>query len=545
MSTSDNEHAQLKNEITNLWQAICAEIEHRYPGAQPNREVSFVLCNHEGSDPKSIWKTELQNGILEFSAPLSLENQMLVGVLAREALRDSIPACIESGRAAFDLASKFGEMHLPESTVRSEWNSLWREQSPPTDMPGGLIYQPVDRLTELVRLDEADGFDTLIQGFYSIDRYETKLDLTDFAKYLESFVSQYSVQLTSLETRILDIILREPITAVNDIASRLDRSYTWTSDVMSSLRYRGILSKFSRVSLQSVGIRLFNLIITPFPNEAMKLIQWYPFLYSSSSVMVGRGGILVTLCIPDHSENIDSLKKLRALAKRKDLEITVFETSRVGTHNHFLDYNPEMGGWRIDWRVIGLEADHLSSNPSLATTYPNSAVRGPDRRQYIDEFGAKILKAFANGNHTVKEIRDEVKRRQADVSERFRLFTQLGIIREIAEAHHVGLIEEAIVTVRGNKTHSSVLNALASRLPRAYLHFDEEENLFMRALLPLGGARGLADAMAALKPPPEIRLIGPRMYGQWSLSRYIDKWNPKYRSWDSSRQAIKEWLNSI
>ncbi len=538
-----NERNSIKDKTSQIWGKYCTEIETRFSTTPRVSTLSIIVSDMPIKEPTQVWAMQAVNGSMTISSDADTDSPLLQAIIAREALAANLPLCLNEVPRARDLACHFGRQHLDDPTTVQLWEQLWAVESPSTPMPGGFIYNPIMRLEDLDRLNAFNGFNELMTRLYRIDRYKVIMTFEEYARYLHLFITEYTVPLSATEARVIELVLREPSLTRADIARRLGKSTTWVSTIIPTLLNRGILTQYERVSLPSVGVRTFNLVLMSNDQKLCRdVISEYPFLYSCSPIIAGDTGFIATVCIPDNPTNMDSLVELERACKRLDITMKSFETVQKGTFSFLSTYDPQLGQWDIDWNALQLEARQLATNEDLLGAYPlpiNIEMQNPQ----IDDLGARMLAAFEIGHNTVRELRTAVKARQKRVAELLSKFKRSGVILKIWEVHHVGLNELVVVASQDPLT-SKAVSAIAARLPKSYLHFNEG-NLFMKTFLPRGGAIGFARALNQLPQVPWILLTEKPTYGQWSLAKVISLWNPRSQRWRPSLEALSKWYERI
>ena len=118
------------------------------------------------------------------------------------------------------------------------------------------------------------------------------------------------------------------------------------------------------------------------------------------------------------------------------------------------------------------------------------------------------------------------------------------IIKRIWETHHVGLVEGVIVT-SDDPALTNCIIGVAQQLPRYIIRTNNSGRLILHAALPLGGASGLASALATLSVQPEVRTLGNMVYGSWSLRRHISHWDIRRRKWIPHRSGLTAWTRNL
>lgn len=537
------DHESIKSYTAQLWANFCNEVEERFVTDHRAPDIDILISDNLPTDYQHLWSTRVKDDSITISSGVDLKSPFFNAIIAREVLATSFPLCVSRFPRCYDLACHFGKQHLNDESLTQLWDELWSRESPPTSIPGGHIYNPIMQLEDLDRLDIHKGFNELMTRLYRIDRYKTKMSFEEFSRYLRVFIDEYTVRLTATEIRVVELLLREPNLTRANIAKRLDKSTTWVSTVIPNLLNRGILVHYERVSLSSVGVRTFDLILTAANQEqCYDVIKLYPFLYSCSPIIVGDTGFIATVSIPHNPANLNSLVELEKTCARLGITMRSFELIEKGVSSFLSSYDTKKGEWNIDWNALQLEAQQLASNEALLNAYP-PPFQKRERTIEIDDLGARILAAFEMGHKTVRKLRDAVRARQKRVVELFNQFKQNGIIMDIWEVHHIGLNELVIVASEDPLT-SKIVAALSARLPKSYLHFNGD-TLFMRTFLPKGGAIGFAKVLNRLPTIPQILLTEKPTYGQWSLAKMINLWNTRNQSWRPSIDALSEWYEYL
>ena len=177
----------------------------------------------------------------------------------------------------------------------------------------------------------------------------------------------------------------------------------------------------------------------------------------------------------------------------------------------------------------------------LSFVYPELQLSDPDKNIELDETDIRLLSEFEKGKRTARSLQNTLGIRMHTVLERLERLKDDDVIRKSWEVHHIGLVEESIVFTEDEKAGNST-TALALRLPRCFIDYDQNERLFMRTRLPSGGSFGFAHALEPMKSLSDIHLIGDRIWGRWRLSDWIDEWNPKTGQWRPTSKNLNRWF---
>ena len=526
--------------LEDIWENICEDIESRFH-LSPNYDIMLEIKGEGSSEPSDIWLTHVDGTRLRVNAKAyHKEPDMVMAVLTREAMFTARPSCFHED-VWFDIAAEVGRQTLVGSRFAKRYELMWAQFRKEELIEGAVVYNPVKLFVALYELANSAGIEGLVRRIRQAAQHNVPFSRTAAIRYVRSFVMEYVVPLSSLEAMITEILLRNPTTPGKEIARRVRTTETWVSNTVVRLRRRGVLRLFERVSLQSVGIKICRLVLSsPEPSLCYNLIKDYPFLYSWDRVVVGRPGIVATVCIPNQRENITSIRTLGRIASAAGIEFQSFEAWKVGCATSFQGYNPEIRQWDIDWKLLRFQAEHIHRQ---GIEFPFPYQTADEHEQPLDDVDAAILVAFSQGNTTVRAIRQVVRKRQQEVARRLSALRKSGVIRLIAEVHHVGLDETAIVT-SDNPATARVLEAIAQSLPYAYVHLDPGGALFMRTCLPRGGSAALGRALSAVREPPEIRATVSDGLGAWSLSRFIHLWNPASMRW-RKYDRLDEWATNL
>ncbi len=464
---------------------------------------------------------------------------LIRAILAREAFFHLMPVEVLSSQDLFDMACEYGCQQLNGKDI-VKWKEAWSQNRHGEKIGAGGIYDPCTLYSALTDLTDGEGLEELVRRLQGMKRYGFKVDHNEWAGYLLRFLRDYNRPLTEIEVRVIRELLYDAHFTRKEIAWRLGVGTDWVGKTMQVLRRRRQLQYFERITFPALGIRAFQLIMQPCNNK--RYINYYrfvdkcPFVYSSHKILTGRGGIFITLCIPDNRENISQLEEIIRVATENDIDIIVLERHRSAPFYNLDCYNHRTGQWEIDWSLLQMEVE------SVARTGEEQACseilpEPPQRIKECDSLDAQILVEVQRNNMTIEGIRKSLKRQTTVISEHLRYLRQMGVIKRFCEMHYVGLSSEAVV-IAPDATLSRVFVRTAKRLPKCFLDMDQEERTVLRAQLPPEGTVALLKVFGSMERPPLSFVLDSRIYGGWQLSDFIEDWDFYTGTWTPHERGI-------
>jgi DNA-binding Lrp family transcriptional regulator len=531
--------------LIQLWHEAVDSMEHRFDLTCPHRTPD-LSPDIDSSKKNTVWHIEVSKGEILYPEGLSLSNPLLEGVLARETCRISLPSSLHSEKARMDIACEYGRQ-IVDDAVADQWFSLWKEASPIVKLHDGTKYRPHTFFEILWHLGKETAFNRMISRICQMDKHRIVIDFRDWVEWFLRYVLEYERPLSESEAGIVDTLLTNPEADAEALAERADVSPRWARSICKKMKERGQLMEFDVVVYSKIGIRAFQVIFLSDIDEqedCSYLIEDCPFIFSNSSILTGGRGLYATLCMPDNPENLTHLDNLLNIANSHGLRVFIFERQKSGNWLNLNDYQPNTGGaWSIDWESIRMEGQMLQRE-DLSFVYPEIQLSDPEKSIELDETDIRLLSEFEKGKKTARSLQNTLGIRMDTILERLERLRADDIIRKSWEVHHIGLIEEAIVFTEDEKARNCT-TALALRLPRCFVDYDQDNRLFMRSRLPPGGAFGLSHSLEPINSLSGIHLVGDRIWGRWHLSDWIEEWNPKTGQWSPTSRDLSRWYRSM
>jgi DNA-binding Lrp family transcriptional regulator len=533
-----------EDRLIQLWHEAVDSVESRFDLTCPHRtpELSPEL---DSSQKHAVWSIKVSESKILYPEGLSLSHSLLEGVLAREACRISLPSSLQSEKARMDIACEYGRQ-VDDDAVADQWLSLWKKASPIIKLPDGTKYRPHTFFEILWHLGKERAFNSMISRLFRMNKHEIVIDFREWVEWFLRYVLEYERPLSETEASIVDTLLRIPEADGEALAERADVSLRWARSIRKKMKKRGQLMEFDVVVYSKIGIRAFQVVLLSDIDEqedCSYLIEDCPFVFSSSSILTGGRGLYVTLCMPDNPENLMHLDNLVDTAKSQGLKAFIFERHRSGNWLNLNDYEPNTGDWSIDWGSVRMEGQMLQRE-GLSFVYPELRLSDPTKSIELDETDIRLLSEFEKGKKTARSLQNTLGIRMDTILERLDRLREDDIIRKSWEVHHIGLIEESIVFTEDENARNCT-TALALRLPRCFVDYDQDERLFMRGRLPEGGSFGLAHALEPINSLSGIHLVGDRIWGRWHLGDWIDEWNPRTGQWRPTSKDLSRWYRSM
>ncbi len=466
-------------------------------------------------------------------------------VVAREIMQYALPASISDERARRDLAYEYGRQVLSKNE-KDHWTEIWVRESPDEQLPSGIRYRPRVFFNLLWNLGREQALDGLVRRLAKMERHGIRLEIQDWAYFLIRYSTEYEQPINSTEIAIIDTLVREPYASIETVNKRTGITKKWISETRRILKEKEQLYEYEFVSYAKIGIRVFQVALTPERTgitDCWYLLKGCPFIFSRASLLTRGKGVLATLCIPDNPRNLAYLNMMKETAARDGVNAFVFERYKASNNLNLTDYVPSLGKWEIDWDSIRMEASMMQRD-ALAKIYPEMTFSEFSDVRNLDRIDIKILSEFERGNKTIRQLQRVLGLRISTIANRMRRLRTENVIVKRYEVHHIGLVEECIVYTT-DKNAGECVSALGLRLPRTFIDYDKDENLFMRIRLPKGGIYAFSIAVEPIEPYPSIQLVGNRIWGHWRLVDWLDFWDEKLGKWKPLKEKPASWLESM
>lgn len=545
---TDPSIARTETALRDLWRETLRRCSERFSLEESLASLEIVIDDATGSLawPQS-WNIEVQLREDTVMIPdlTSTAAPLIRGLLAREALRLMLPAGVVDDNVVFDVACEFGRQNL-RGQLEQEWTERWRASSESIRLPTGAVYDAIRIFDQLERMEGSRALDNLVNAIAKFARAGVTLSLDDWVRYLMGYVIEFTIPLNRIEIAVADALLRDASTTREEIAARLGMTPDWIGKVVQRMTARGQLRLFERLSLRALNIRVQHILIEPAvvsQAEGLDFFRSCPFLYSSWRVIGGRGGILITLAVPDNDHNLRAVRTAVRRVARSGFTLQTFDRVRAARQYCFDYYDTETARWRIDWFSLWLAARHISSGgnqrlPTLELPAP------PEPLRYIDNTDALLLSEFQAGTTTIRGLRDKIRCRTSAVVEKMTKFRDTRVLVQMYELRHAGLTADSLVIVEADRG-KEIMGHLALRLPQTYVESTEKGPMLFRVTLPADGVTRLAKIVGDIVPEPQqIHLLDSPLYGGWKLGAFIEDWNFYHGTW-APHPNIDTWLEDI
>ena len=533
-------HDQLRNKVADLWRTTSQEITRRF--GLTSLPVPAGIEIVRAKDSKAEFGGTMKSETL-FLSELAVSGQVsLKGVIARACLISAFPESDICPESIDDVSTEFARQVIDDSE-RKAWSEMWAEHVPERKFSEGITHNPSRSFPALFEMIGEIGLDTIVRDLLSASKYEIDFTLEDYLRYFESRARRFSVSLTKTNLQIVNRLLNDPDTSFEAIAKKLRLTPEWISARIGELRNRNILHKFDIVRFSRIGIRLFHLLLKTDSegDSPHRYLADCPFLYTTNNVLSGEWRILATLAVPDNIDNIRALHSFQQAVAKWNVQTHLAEVVSSGARYCLDYYTTHNSSWAIPWDLERVQLARIHAG-GLAKIFPKIVEAKQEGRPRLDELDMQILNAFWNRLDSISAIRAKLRVGQQRVAERVKRLRKQGIISANWEIHNIGLTEFAFASTEDAEVGNAI-EAWSLRLPRCIISFDLDRRMMLQCSLPPGGGYGFAWATDVLPKAVSIGLLSPSIYGGWSFP--MELWNPTMNYWESPKEKIGEWLESI
>lgn len=480
------------------------EFERKAKPPIPNLRISEVAPNLSRSDLGVV------PGLGEIIIP-TCELSMTKGILAMEAFKLLLPNSIAGLSQATNLAFAFAYQQLNVGG-KERWREIW-ERIPGLGEKvnlGDLVFDPVESFMLLEHLRNNRGLGELMKVFTRLDRFHMRLNIEDFIRQVEDFISQSTVTLSSREIKILDSMLREGDLSAEELAKRTNLTTQVVSTAQTSLRRRAILFTLPRVNLSRLGYQSRFFYLSPelgVKAEVQEKLHRYKHLSSLVQFIDGVGGFMATFSLPSESKekaDLDLLEKeLRPICLPE-----YFQQFRGIRRLHFVNFRSysQKRGWQIKWRTWVLWLKRMLDEGLPEILPSREKVIVAQKAPSLDNTDQAILAEISRGEWRLRQLREKLRIGTNVLAAKMQRLRREKIIQDEVGFRFIGLEETAYLLFYGQVEETDLLIAGLNELP---YHISTElegdkEGLFTILYLPRGEVSTMARQLR--KHLPKIKL---------------------------------------
>ncbi len=468
---------------------------------------------------------------------------VLNATIAKLCLQKILPSDLLCRECIDDLTFEFARRTITDKKVRSQWESIWKEHSPPRQISSAVDYNPCVGYKWLYSVAGENGLDTFVRELTHRARNQVSLSFEDYMQYFSMRVRRFERTLDSTELKLTSTVVENPDLPSKDLANIVGISEEWMSRKLAQLQKRMVLRGFNRAPFSRIGIQMFHVLVSRRDTDAdpFDLFKDCPFLYSYRKVVSGDWSALATLSIPENRESMRFVKEGLKRIVNAGFDIDLHQIHSSGVSRCFDYYEPKIGQWDIPWELLSIHLQRIQSD-DLASTIPK--VDRPEKRieMELDDLDMKIIESVRVGVASVSKIRSHLKVGQHRVAQKLQKLRENGLIIKSWEVHNIGLNEHAIIYCKDNELGKTIA-AWSLRLPKSVISFSSKEELMLLADLPKGGSFGLATALEGLNNGTCIGILSPQIYGAWGFPSVL--WDSKFQRWKCPKKELETWIAQL
>jgi predicted transcriptional regulator len=520
--------------ISQLWDKASGRVLTRfglsaYPPPKTIRE-GFDESNREGGHYNGTTSTLV----------ITASNPCVEGLILRECFISAMHGdnCEE---AVLDVASEFAYQELSPQH-RRKWMEMWKDLEVQRIKPN-LVYAPIADVRSICRIGGKEQLHSLVRELLSRTRYGIEFEFAEYAEFLVKKVQTLVVRLSKTEVKVLDSLLRTPETTIPMISEKLGFSRSWTSNLISSLKEKEVIFQHEKVPFSKIGIKMFHLLLSNGGNsKPFELFSKCPFLYEIRHVIAGQWNELATLTVPSNPKSIDSLEYFRDFVSTKDAQTELFEIASSVLSYSFNFYDLNRHRWEIPWMTLKGWGRRIERD-GLEKSYERIDIPTNATEIYLDKSDMQILASVHKKKGKARNLRRELSIGQNKLYSHLRKLRENGLIVQWWNVYNIGLDEWAVIQAPAE--YSQIVEVWARELPRVFIRYDAQRNLFMLINLPRGDTVQLMKTLVALDWN-KFLLVAPLDLGLWGHWGFpLKLWNVERQSWDSPEEEIDMWKESL
>ncbi len=526
-------------EIRQLWKEASMTIKNEFGISTSEVPASIELI--EKVQLVTLSGSARKNDRLVFSRQILERPELLRAMIYRECLLSALEPLSLCDEAKNDLANEFARQQLSPQE-QEYWSREWASQVPRRQVSTVHIYDPSRAYVILYKMTGKEALHQILRAVILAAQYGGEMNFESYLTYLQTRAQRFIASLNEADVRIIEYIVNHPDSQQKEVAEAVQLTPQWVTYRLKNLREKFILRRFTYVPFSRIGIRMFNLLLgDPLMRLTSSLLQDCPFLYAYRPVFTGPWNVYATLAVPDCIENIGAVRQFVHLLRRRRFPIHIAEIVSSESILSLKYFNANARTWEIPWERLQCEAGDGEASAKIKI---KRVVRSARRTQmYIGETEIRILEIVRRGMTEIEQIRSTLKIGQSRVVDRLRALRREGLLATRWEAHNIGLVECAYIIAIGRQRSESVARFLLRSVPRIYLSFDVQHELFAIVELPSGGIYRLVRALQDTYKYIISGMIEQSVYGAWGFPAHL--WNTRQQTWCADQNAINTWLNSV
>jgi DNA-binding HxlR family transcriptional regulator len=531
-----------KKQVVKTWNEIASEIEDVF-GFSPHGLPSQITLTSEESDLSDFTPGVLESDSIVINSRIEKYEDLLPITITKLCFQSALPSDLLCDDCIEDLSFEFARRRIEDSVLRSRWESLWSEHTPPRQVSKVIEYHPCAAYIWLHSVAGDNGLDTFVRELTHRARNQIPLSFDEYLRYFSMRIRRFENTLDSTELKIVRYLVEKPDLQFNDLAKLVGVSQEWVSRKISQLQKRMILRRFDRVPFSRIGIRMLHLLMARGTSnvDSFSLVKDCPFLFSFRKVVSGDWDSLATLCIPDNPQSMQHLDEGLNLIERLGLTIESHWIISSGISHCFDYYSTKEKQWNLPWELLTIHLQRIISD-DLASSMPR--VDTPEQKLdvHLDDLAIRILDCVRKGVSSVSKIRNELKVGQHRVADELHRLRENELIVKMWEPHNIGLSEHVVVFTK-DRAVGRTIAAWSLRIPRSIISFSSDDELMLLAELPRGGSYGLASAMGEIESNVSVSILSPSTYGSWRFP--VTLWDSNYQKWQCPENEVKKWISDL
>jgi DNA-binding Lrp family transcriptional regulator len=533
---------RLQKQVVKIWRSVATEIEDRY-GLSPQELPSQILL-----EPLQSTSNDLDPGLLKpdsiiINSNVELYERLLPATVTKLCFQSALPSDSLCSECIDDFSFEFARRKIQDNVLRSHWETLWSEHTPPRRLSKVTTYHPCVAYSWLHSVAGDNGLDTFVRELTHRAKHHLPLTFDEYVDYFQMRIRRFENRLDNTELKIVKHLIEDPDIRFTDLAKSVGVTNEWVSKKISQLKKRMVLRKFNQIPFSRIDIRMYHLLMArgSSDRDLFSAIKFCPFLYSFRRVMTGDWGALATLCVPDNPQSSDYLEQGLDLIEKSGVVIRFHPIASSGVSHCFDYYSLKSKDWDVPWELTKIQLQRIQTS-DLATSIPR--IDTPEMRleTKLDELDMRILDCVKRRISSVSKIREELKVGQHRVANKLRRLREKELIVTTWEAHNIGLSEHVVVYVKDRDVAESIA-AWSLRLPRTIITFSNDKELILLVDLPRGGSYGLSSALGELETKISIGILSASTYGSWIFPTEL--WDSNYQKWRCPEDDIKKWITSL
>jgi len=452
---------------------------------------------------------------LNIQPPILFFDQVRRGLIGRDIARMFTPRVMEKMDRAYEQ-NEYCAYRIIENSFESEfWKSArhgLREDS--------KRFEGIDYFEEWDAITGGDFIRKIFSRLESIGRFRSQIDLSEFETIADSLtLKPKRVKLDEADVKILDLMSKDPLASVSQIAQKTGFSLPTVQKIVRDLERRGNAWPFLIVDTNLFGVTGFLLMLktkTGLSPEVADEVWKMPYCGRVYRVYGGMD-LLAYFNIPMGNETF-----IHEFASRLKRAGIVDDFLWYGITDFHYGFNPryystELGEWNVFWDEWGLWLKEYLSSRAW-----HGALRGQDGAQTpikINKIDLQLINMLRmNPRNAFSDVGHRIGVSGAYVGQRVRRLLNLDIIQPRITSYRIGLDDAVWIIFDCEEDTSRALGAAFNELP------------MWQGFSVRGDVNGLAAIMYL--PTGEIQelfrifdkyLIEPRLVNDYSF-HVIEKW---------------------